>query len=127
MASVIWDLGPRGLRRFVPGRAPRPPAEPCAHTKKAHARKPAPRPPPTHARARTRPDTPLAQEAPRKRKTLEQRRAVVLEKPEKRAAALLQQLNAIRNAKAGKRREQAARKRAARDKALGKEKEWRDK
>ncbi|KIY92367.1 hypothetical protein MNEG_15596 [Monoraphidium neglectum] len=67
------------------------------------------------------------QEAPRKRKSLEQRRAVVLEKPEKRAAALLQQLNAIRNDKAEKRREQAARKRVVRDKAQAKENEWRDK
>jgi hypothetical protein len=50
-----------------------------------------------------------------------------LEKPEKRAAALLQQLNAIRNAKAEKRREQAARKRVVRDKAQAKENEWRDK
>lgn len=45
-----------------------------------------------------------SQEAPRKRKTLETKRAVVLERPEKAAAALLQQLNAIRNAKAEKRR-----------------------
>jgi hypothetical protein len=44
------------------------------------------------------------QEAPRKRKTLEAKRAVVLDKPEKAAATLLQQLNAIRNAKAEKRR-----------------------
>jgi hypothetical protein len=36
------------------------------------------------------------QEAPRKRKTLEQKRAVVLDKEEKKAATLLQQLNAIR-------------------------------
>jgi ribosome biogenesis protein BMS1 len=36
------------------------------------------------------------QEAPRKRKTLEQKRAVVLDKDEKKAATLLQQLNAIR-------------------------------
>lgn len=45
------------------------------------------------------------QELPRKRKTLEAKRAVVLEKPEKAAATLLQQLNAIRNAKAEKRRQ----------------------
>ncbi|KAL6785735.1 hypothetical protein ACKKBF_B01435 [Auxenochlorella protothecoides x Auxenochlorella symbiontica] len=44
-------------------------------------------------------------EAARKRKSLEQRRAVVLEPEEKRAATLLNQLNAIRNAKAGVRRE----------------------
>ncbi|KAI8474956.1 MAG: ribosome biogenesis protein BMS1-like protein [Monoraphidium minutum] len=70
---------------------------------------------------KTKPKT----EAPRKRKSLEQRRAVVLEKPEKRAAALLQQLNAIRNAKAEKRRAAAARKRAERAKATAKEEEWR--
>jgi hypothetical protein len=39
---------------------------------------------------------PHLQEAPRKRKTLEQKRAVVLDKDEKKAATLLQQLNAIR-------------------------------
>jgi hypothetical protein len=35
---------------------------------------------------------------------LEAKRAVVLDKPEKAAATLMQQLNAIRNAKAEKRR-----------------------
>jgi ribosome biogenesis protein BMS1 len=70
---------------------------------------------------------PVLQEAPRKRKSLEQRRAVVLDKPEKRAAALLQQLNAIRNAKAEKRREVAARKRGEREKKVAKEEEWRGK
>jgi hypothetical protein len=49
------------------------------------------------------------QEAPRKRKTLEAKRAVVLDKPEKAAATLLQQLNAIRNAKAEKRRQSSNR------------------
>eukprot|EP00983_Pelagomonas_calceolata_P065069 1148429-Pelagomonas_calceolata.AAC.2 len=43
---------------------------------------------------------------PGKRGTLEQRRAVVLEPHERRAATLLQQLNAIRNDKAAKRHEQ---------------------
>ncbi len=43
---------------------------------------------------------------PGKRGTLEQRRAVVLEPHERKAATLLQQLNAIRNDKATKRREQ---------------------
>lgn len=37
--------------------------------------------------------------AKRKRLTLEQRRAVVLEPHERKAAALIQQLNALRNAK----------------------------
>jgi len=50
---------------------------------------------------------------------------VVLERPEKRAATLLQQLNAIRNAKAEKRREQMARKRVEREKKQAKEDEWR--
>lgn len=69
----------------------------------------------------------LLQEAPRKRKTLEQRRAVVLDKPEKKAATLLQQLNAIRNAKAEKRRTQAARRREVHAKKQQKEQEWREK
>ena len=51
------------------------------------------------------------QMAPRKRQTLEQKRAVVLEPGEKRAVTLVQQLNAIRNAKAAKRQEQQARRR----------------
>jgi len=41
-----------------------------------------------------------------KRGTLEQRRAVVLEPQERKAATLMQQLNAIRNDKAAKRHEQ---------------------
>ena len=49
--------------------------------------------------------------APRKRQTLEQRRAVVLEPSEKKAVTLVQQLNALRNAKEVKRREQQGRKR----------------
>ena len=48
--------------------------------------------------------------APREAKTLEQKRAVVLEPEEKRAATLLSQLNAIRNDKATKRRDQHTRK-----------------
>lgn len=49
--------------------------------------------------------------APRKRPTLEQRRAVVLEPGEKKAVTLVQQLNALRNVKEAKRKEQQARKR----------------
>lgn len=49
--------------------------------------------------------------APRKRQTLEQRRAVVLEPGEKKAVTLVQQLNALRNVKEAKRKEQQARKR----------------
>lgn len=68
-----------------------------------------------------------AQEAARKRKTLEQKRAVVLDKPEKKAATLLQQLNAIRNAKAEKRRAQATRRKEVHAKKQLKETEWREK
>ena len=64
-------------------------------------------------------------EAPRKRETLEQRRAVVMEPEEKRLATLVQQLNTIRNDKAAKAREKAAVKRAARAKDLAKEQTWR--
>lgn len=82
-------------------------------------------------RSRARMHTCLAlscavQEAPRKRKTLEAKRAVVLEKPEKAAASLLSQLNAIRNAKAEKRRATAARRREVAAKKAAKEAEWRD-
>jgi hypothetical protein len=66
------------------------------------------------------------QEAPRKRPTLETRRAVVLEKPEAAAAALLAQLNAIRNAKAEKRRAASARRRGVAAAKAAKEAEWRD-
>ena len=45
-------------------------------------------------------------EPARSRKTLEQKRAVVLEPSERKAVTLLQQLNAIRNEKAKKRAEQ---------------------
>lgn len=47
-------------------------------------------------------------QAPRKRPSLEQRRAVVLEPHEKKAVTLVQQLNAIRNKKAEKRRQQVS-------------------
>jgi len=51
---------------------------------------------------------------PRKRPTLEQKRAVVLEKGEKKAVTLVQQLNALRNAKDLKRKAQQTRKREVR-------------
>ena len=54
------------------------------------------------------------QEAPRKRQLLEARRAVVLEPGERRAASLVAQLNALRNARADKRRAKQARQREAR-------------
>jgi len=66
-------------------------------------------------------------EAPRKRKTLEQKRAVVLEPGEKKAYTLLQQLNAIRNEKSKKRREQQDRKRVDKDKKAAAEEAWRSK
>jgi len=52
--------------------------------------------------------------APRKRPTLEQKRAVVLEKGERKAVTLVQQLNALRNAKDLKRKAQQTRKREVR-------------
>ncbi|EFJ46282.1 hypothetical protein VOLCADRAFT_62777 [Volvox carteri f. nagariensis] len=66
-------------------------------------------------------------EPARKRKTLEQKRAVVLEPGEKKAYTLLQQLNAIRNEKARKRREQSARRHEQYDKKKAAEEEWRTK
>ena len=50
---------------------------------------------------------------PRKRKDLDARRAVALDKEGKRAASLVAQLNAIRNVKAAKRLAKQASKRAA--------------
>lgn len=50
---------------------------------------------------------------PRKRQTLEQKRAVVLEPSERKAVSLVHQLNALRNEKAIKRREKQARQRTA--------------
>lgn len=58
---------------------------------------------------------------------MEQKRAVVRDRSEARAATLLQQLNAIRNAKAGKRREAGVKKRAAAAKKAAAEAAWRDK
>ena len=49
--------------------------------------------------------------AAQKRQTLEQKRAVVLEPAERRAVSLVQQLNALRNDKAVKKREKQARQR----------------
>ena len=66
-------------------------------------------------------------EAPRKRQTLEQRRAVVMEPEEKRLATLVQQLNTIRNDRAVKKREVQAVKRKQRAKDMQKEQEWREK
>lgn len=53
--------------------------------------------------------------------------AQVLEKGEQKTVALLQQLNAIRNDKAGKRREQTTRRRAEHGKKVQKEEAWRAK
>lgn len=64
-------------------------------------------------------------EAARKRKSLEQRRAVVLEPGEKRAAALLHQLRTIRNAKAETKREGRKRQLAALTKRRAAEEAWR--
>ena len=54
-------------------------------------------------------------EAPRKRSTLEQRRAVVMEPEEKRLATLVQQLNTIRNDRSEKTREKAERRKQRRE------------
>ena len=66
-------------------------------------------------------------EAPRKggRKTLEQKRAVVLDPMEKKAYTLLQQLNTVRNEKALKRREQNDKRKAEQEKRMKKENAWR--
>ena len=56
--------------------------------------------------------------APRKRKDLDSRRAVALDREGKRAASLVAQLNAIRNAKAAKRLAKQATKRAAHSKKV---------
>ena len=64
-------------------------------------------------------------EAPLKRKTLEQKRAVVMDRKDKKVHSLIQMLNTIRNEKAGKRREQQERRRQVKDKEKQKEDEWR--
>ncbi|KAL6757413.1 hypothetical protein V8C86DRAFT_1690558 [Haematococcus lacustris] len=61
------------------------------------------------------------------RKTLDQKRAVVLEPGERKAVTLLQQLQTIRNEKAAKRREQQARKSGERAKKQEIEASWRGK
>jgi ribosome biogenesis protein BMS1 len=66
-------------------------------------------------------------EKARTRETLEQRRAVVRDKEEKKLATMVQQLNTIRNEKMAKREEQQARRRAAHAKAQSIEDEWRGK
>jgi len=63
-------------------------------------------------------------EAKRKRKSLEQRRAVVVEPEERKAMSLVAQLNAIRNAKAVARRDQKARHAVKQAKAAVAEEEW---
>lgn len=50
-------------------------------------------------------------QAARKRATLEQKRAVILEPQERKAVTLVQQLNALRNEKAVKRRAKQAKQR----------------
>ena len=64
-------------------------------------------------------------EKARTRETLEQRRAVVQDKEEKKLATMVQQLNTIRNEKLAKREQQQAVRRAARAKAQKIEDEWR--
>jgi len=64
-------------------------------------------------------------EAKRKRKSLEQRRAVVVEPEERKAMSLVAQLNAIRNAKAVARRDQKAKHAVKQAKAAVAEEEWR--
>lgn len=64
-------------------------------------------------------------EGKRKRKSLEQKRAVVLEPEERKKVSLIAQLNAIRNQKAAARREQRQRQKAAHAKKVAAEEEWR--
>jgi ribosome biogenesis protein BMS1 len=64
-------------------------------------------------------------ETKRKRKTLEQKRAVVLEAGERSKVTLISQLNAIRNQKAATRREARARQKVAYDKRVAAQEVWR--
>ena len=64
-------------------------------------------------------------EPKQKRKTLDQKRAVVLEPHERKAYTLVQQLNAIRNEKARKRNESSDRRRKERTKRQAKDNERR--
>ncbi|CAL8465158.1 g4693 [Coccomyxa elongata] len=63
----------------------------------------------------------------RKRPTLEQKRAVVLEPAERRTVALIDQLNALRNEKAAKKRAKQARQREKHTKDVAAEEAWRAK
>jgi ribosome biogenesis protein BMS1 len=64
-------------------------------------------------------------EAPHKRKSLEQKRAVVMEPEERRRVTLISQLNAIRNQKAAARRDQRARQKEAHAKKQEAQEAWR--
>jgi ribosome biogenesis protein BMS1 len=64
-------------------------------------------------------------EGKRKRKSLEQKRAVVLEPEERKKVTLISQLNAIRNQKAVARREQRTRQKATQVKKAAAEEAWR--
>ena len=64
-------------------------------------------------------------EPSRKRKTLEQKRAVVQDKEEKKMATMVQQLNTIRNEKMAKRKAQQEIRRAVKAKKDAKDNEWR--
>ncbi|GIL90192.1 hypothetical protein Vretimale_16386 [Volvox reticuliferus] len=64
-------------------------------------------------------------EPKRKRKTLEQKRAVVMEPAEKKAYTLIQQLSAIRNEKTRKRQELSKRRHAQYEAKKAAEEEWR--
>lgn len=86
---------------------------------------PHPRAPCVHRQAALPFKTKPKVEAARKRKSLEQKRAVVLEPEERRAVSLVAQLNAIRNQKAAARREQRARQKDAHAKKQEKEEAWR--
>ena len=64
-------------------------------------------------------------EPSRKRKTLEQKRAVVQDKEEKKMTTMVQQLNTIRNEKVAKRKAQQDVRRAVKAKKDAKDNEWR--
>ena len=64
-------------------------------------------------------------EPSRKRKTLEQKRAVVQDKEEKKMTTMVQQLNTIRNEKMAKRKAQQDVRRAVKAKKDAKDNEWR--
>ena len=64
-------------------------------------------------------------ETTRKRQTLERKRGVIVEPTERRLATVMQQLNTIRNDRAGISREKAALKRKKRAEDLFKEEAWR--